>query len=43
MLLLEKEDTGMRNGERIRLRRHLHLTLCHRVSQHILDAVAYHN
>ena len=41
MLMLEKEDTGMRDGERIHIRRTLHLTLCHRVSQHILDAVTY--
>ena len=42
MLMLEKDDVGLRDGVRIAIKRHLHMTLCHKVSQHILDAIAYH-
>ena len=42
MLMLEKDDVGWRDGFRVAIKRHLHVTLCHKVPQHILDAIAYH-
>ena len=36
MLMLEKEDRGMRDGVWVPITRHLHLTLCTRVPQQVL-------
>ena len=34
--MLEKEDRGIRNGVLVPITRHLHLTLCARVPEHVL-------